>query len=395
MANRFDRVILVVLDSVGIGAMPDAADFGGADATRASTLANTARAVDGLFLPNLGRLGIGNLTPIEGTPPAAPPMAIVARAALAAPNKDTTSGHWEMMSAILENRLNTYPDGFPADLIELFKQEAEVDGVLANKVASGTEVIMEYGDEHVRTGWPIVYTSADSVFQVAAHEEAFGLERLYKVCAAARRILRGKYEVGRVIARPFLGASSSYQRTANRHDYSLEPPVPTVLDRLVEKRIPVLGIGKIQDIFAGKGVPENWKSVSNLEGVEKTLQAMAERPTGLVFTNLVDFDMLFGHRNDAPGYARSLEEFDALLPGIESRLKPGDLLIITADHGNDPTTPSTDHDREYCPIIARHPGLERGKHLADRRSLADIGATVAEIFGVPAAAGESFLAELE
>lgn len=387
---RFSRVLLVVLDSVGIGEMPDAAAYGDVGS---NTLGNTSKSVGGLSMPNLGRFGLGNLTDVTGVPPVSNPAAVIGRAALAAPNKDTTSGHWEMMTAVLKTKLNTYPDGFPPDLIDLFKKEAKIDGILGNCVASGTEVIEQYGDEHCRTGFPIVYTSADSVFQVAAHEETFGLERLYQICEVARRILAGPWEVGRVIARPFLGSAGKYQRTSNRHDYSLVPPVPTVLDRLTERGIPVHGVGKIQDIFAGCGVPKNYKTKNNADGVAKTLQVLAEQSTGLIFTNLVDFDMLFGHRNNAPGYAQCLEEFDAALPSIMAALTPGDLLIICADHGNDPTTPSTDHCREYCPILCWHQAV-KGGHIGTRRSLADIGATIAENFSVQPSEGESFLSSL-
>lgn len=385
--SKFNRVILIVLDSVGVGEMPDAAEYGDVGS---NTLGNIARSVGGLKLPHLGALGLGNLTTVAGVPPTDVPKACFGKAALAAPNKDTTSGHWEMMTAVLKIKLNTYPDGFPSDVIDLFKREAKVDGVLGNCVASGTEVIEKFGDEHVRTGFPIIYTSADSVFQVACHEEAFGLERLYNVCKAAREILRGKYEVGRVIARPFIGSNGNYTRTSNRHDYSLEPPVPTVLDRLTEKDIPVLGIGKIQDIFADRGVPENHKTKNNADGVAKILEAMRERTSGLIFANLVDFDMLFGHRNDVEGYARSLEEFDVVLPEIVGALRNDDLLIICADHGNDPTTPGMDHSREYCPILVTHSSMTAGRDLGTRRSLADIGATVAEIFGVIPSEGDSF-----
>ncbi len=367
--------------------MPDAAEYGDVGS---NTLGNLARAVGGLKAPHFGALGLGNIIEVAGVPPVDKPAASWGKAALAAPNKDTTSGHWEMMTAVLKTKLNTFPDGFPDELIDLFKREAHVDGVLANKVASGTEVIAEYGQEHVRTGWPIVYTSADSVFQIACHEESFGLERLYEICESARRLLTGKYEVGRVIARPFLGTPGSYKRTSNRHDYSLEPPVPTVLDRLCEKNIPVLGIGKIQDIFAGRGVPENNKTKDNADGVAKIHAALQSHAKGFIFANLVDFDSLFGHRNDVAGYARAIEEFDVALPGILRKLSDRDLLIICADHGNDPTTPSTDHNREYCPILAWRSG-GTGRNIGIRRSLADIGATVADVFGVTPSEGESFL----
>ncbi len=380
----------MVLDSVGIGEMPDAAEYGDAGS---NTLAHTAAAVGGLRMPNMGRLGLGNLTDVAGVPPVAVPEGVIGRAALAAPNKDTTSGHWEMMTCVLPTKLNTFPGGFPPEIIEAFCREAGVDGVLGNKVASGTDVITEFGDEHCRTGRPIVYTSADSVFQVAAHEETFGLERLYKACEAARRILAGPWEVGRVIARPFTGKSGAYKRTSNRHDYSLFPPVPTVCDRLTEAGIPVLGVGKIQDIFAGRGIPRNHKTKDNADGIAKTLLGLSEVKTGFVFVNLVDFDMVYGHRQDAPGYARCLEEFDAALPSLMAALGEGDLLILCADHGNDPTDSHTDHCREYCPILCWHPRIASG-HLGTRSSLADIGATIAENFGVTPSAGTSFLSHL-
>ena len=386
---NYKRVVLIVLDSLGIGEMPDAAEYGDVGS---NTLGNMARAMGGLKLPNLGKWGLGCLTDVMGVPPVSIPDAVIARAALAAPNKDTTSGHWEMMGVILKVRLNTYPNGFPDELIELFKKEANVDGVLANKAASGTEVIAEYGDEHLRTGFPIVYTSADSVFQIACHEEKFGLERLYKICDVARKICRGKFEIGRIIARPFIGSNGKYQRTTNRHDYSLEPPEPTVLENLCEKNIPVLGIGKIYDIFAGIGVPENWKTKNNEDGIAKTVEAIEKKKKGLIFTNLVDFDMVFGHRNNTPGYANAMEKFDLAIPRIIEGLVDGDLLIITADHGNDPTTPSTDHCREYCPVIAWSKGI-KGKNLGTFSSLADIGATIAENFGVTSIGGKSFLRE--
>jgi phosphopentomutase len=388
---EFSRVTLIVLDSVGIGEMPDAPAYGDEGS---NTLGNTARACGGLKLPNMGAMGLGNLTDVAGVPAVNPPAAVIGRAALAAPNKDTTSGHWEMMTCVLKTKLNTYPDGFPEDVIDAFCREAGVAGVLANKVASGTEVIAEYGDEHVKTGFPIVYTSADSVFQVAAHEESFGLERLYKVCEAARRVLAGDWEVGRVIARPFLGTSGAYKRTSNRHDYSLLPPVPTVLDRLCEKGIPVTGVGKIQDIFAARGVPKNFKTKDNADGVEMILRAMSEQSGGFIFANLVDTDMVYGHRNDWAGYGRCLEEFDAALPRITAAMKDDELLVICADHGNDPTTPSTDHSREYCPVLCWHKRLAKGADVGIRRSLADIGATVAEIFGVVPSEGDSFAAAL-
>lgn len=384
----FNRVIVIVLDSLGCGAMPDAAAYGDAGS---NTLGHLAAAVGGLKAPHLGALGLGNIIEVAGVPPAAKPRALYGKCTLAAPNKDTISGHWEMMGCVLKVQLRTYPKGFPKDLLDRFMREAKVDGILANTVASGTEVIAEYGDEHVKTGFPIVYTSADSVFQIAAHEQTFGLERLYQVCEAARRVCRGDHEIGRVIARPFIGEKGRYTRTANRHDYALTPPEPTVLDALVEKGVPVLGIGKIKDIFADRGVPDNQKTKSNADGIAKTLEAMRERPKGFIFTNLVDFDMLFGHRQDAPGYAKCIEEFDAELPRILAAMTDQDLLFITADHGNDPTDSHTDHCREYCPLLVYHKGLGEGRNVGVRKSLADIGATVAKVFGVKSGAGEPLL----
>jgi phosphopentomutase len=394
---RIERVVLVVLDSVGVGAMDDAAAFGDAGT---NTLANTARVVGGLDLPNLRRLGLGNVTEVAGVAPVENPAAAWGRCALASPNKDTLAGHWEMMGAVLRRPLPVFPQGFPRDLIEAVERATGVRGFLGNRPASGTEIIAELGDEHVRTGAPIVYTSADSVFQVAAHEDRFGLERLYDYCARARGVLAGDWEVARVIARPFVGTAGSYKRTPNRKDYALDPPGPTVLVRLVEAGIPVHGVGKIREIFNGKGVPTCEKTTSNDDGVEKILAALADRPRGLIFANLVDFDMLYGHRRDPRGYARSLEAFDEALPRILGRLGERDLLVLTSDHGNDPTHAGTDHTREYGLLLAHAPAVHAaraGRRLGDRASLADIGATIAEVFGVAAAdlpAGRSFLAEL-
>lgn len=384
---NYRRIVWVVLDSVGIGAMPDWAEYG--DPPGSNTLGNIARQ-RALALPNLGALGLGNIADFAGLSPAATPAAHYGRCALRSPGKDTTTGHWEMVGVILDKPFPLFPQGFPAEFLARF--EAEIGrGTLGNKTASGTEIIAELGEEHVRTGRPIVYTSADSVFQVAAHEEVIGLFELYRICEIARRMLQGPLEVGRVIARPFVGESGRFTRTANRKDYAVPPP-KMLLDALDRANVPVHSVGKIFDIFLGRGIRTYDKTKSNAEGVAKTIAALSEVDEGLIFTNLVDFDSLYGHRNDVEGYARALEEFDSGLPGLLAALQPEDLLILTADHGCDPTTASTDHSREYVPLLVK--GRHAGQSLGTRGSLADIGATVAENFGVSAIAGESFLAAL-
>jgi phosphopentomutase len=383
----YRRIVWVVLDSVGIGAMPDWADYG--DPPGSNTLGNIARQ-RGLSLPHLCSLGLGNIADFAGLAPAAVPGAHYGRCALRSPGKDTTTGHWEMVGVLLEKPFPLFPNGFPADFLARF--EAEIGrGTLGNKSASGTEIIAELGEEHVRTGRPIVYTSADSVFQIAAHEEVISLFELYRICEIARRMLQGPLAVGRVIARPFVGDSGRFTRTPNRKDYAVPPP-RMLLDALDRANVPVHSVGKIFDIFLGRGIRTYDKTKTNAEGVAKTIAALGELDEGLIFTNLVDFDSLYGHRNDVEGYARALEEFDAGLPGLLAALRPDDLLILTADHGCDPTTPSTDHSREYVPLLVK--GRQRGRSLGTRASLADIGATVAENFGVASTAGESFLARV-
>ena len=386
---RFRRVILIVLDSVGIGAMPDAADYGdeGSD-----TLGNLSRARP-LRLPNLARLGLGNIRPIAHVEPAAAPDGAYGKAALRSPGKDTTTGHWEMAGVVLDTAFPTYPAGFPPEVIRAF-ESATGRKVLGNYPASGTEIIQQLGEEHLRTGSPIVYTSADSVFQIAAHEEVIPLEELYRMCRAAREILQGRHRVGRVIARPFVGLPGSFRRTKNRHDYAIEPPPGMLLDRLVERGVFTYGVGKIRDIFCGRGLSDFVLMDGNTDGVNKTLAAMEKYPEGLLFTNLVDFDMLYGHRNDVEGYAGALEEFDAQLQTLLDRLRPDDLLLLTADHGCDPTTPSTDHSREYVPVLAYSPSARGGVNLGTRSTLADIGQTVAENFGVELLHGLSFLGSI-
>lgn len=387
-----DRVILIVLDSVGIGAMPDAAEYGDVGT---NTVGNMARSRGGLPLPNLGRLGLGNLVEIAGTPPAAAPEGALGRMALASVGKDTMTGHWELVGIKPEAPFRTYPDGFPPDLIEAFRREAGVPGVLCNGVASGTEVIKEYGEEHVRSGKPIVYTSADSVFQVAAHEEAFGLQRLYEICEVARRLLQPPHRVGRVIARPFVGSSATdFKRTPNRHDYAISPP-PMLLDFIKEAGLAVDAVGKISDIFDGHGITWSEHSKDNMNGVRLIHQRLEAGENGLIFANLVDFDMLYGHRRDVEGYARALMEFDRELPGLMAKLGPGDLLAITADHGNDPTHTGTDHTREYVPVLVTGAAVKPGAEIGTRPTLADLGATIGDLLGVPyKGEGSSFAGQI-
>jgi phosphopentomutase len=385
---KFDRVIWIVLDSVGIGEMPDASAYGDAGS---DTLGNIARQRP-LHLPNLCRLGLANIRPLSGLAPAAAPVAAFGKCALASPGKDTTTGHWEMAGIHLPKPFPIYPHGFPPEVMEEFERRIGRKS-LGNKPASGTEIIKELGEEHMRTGSPIVYTSADSVFQIAAHEDVIPLFELYKICETARDLLRGKHEVGRVIARPFVGVPGAFTRTANRHDYAVPPPRGMLLDQLKAAKIEVSSVGKIFDVFLGRGIGEHEKTKSNADGMTKTLEMMNEQDAGLIFVNLVDFDMLYGHRNDVEGYARALEEVDAWMPSLEAKLAPGDLAILTADHGCDPTTPSTDHSREYVPLLA-FGGNVHSVNLGTRASLSDVGQTVADNFGMRIDAGVSFLAEI-
>jgi phosphopentomutase len=386
----FSRVIWIVLDSVGIGEMPDAAKYGdvGSD-----TLGNIARERQ-LHLPNLCRLGLANIKPLTGLAPDAAPIGSYGKCALASPGKDTTTGHWEMAGIHLEKPFPLFPHGFPPEVMNPFESRIGRHAI-GNKAASGTEIIKELGDEHMRTGSPIVYTSADSVFQVAAHEEVIPLFELYKICETARDILRGPYEVGRVIARPFEGSPGNFKRTTNRHDYAVPPPKGMLLDQLADAHVNVFAIGKIFDVFLGRGIREYETTKSNADGMAKTLAAMEIAPDGLIFVNLVDFDQLYGHRNDVEGYARALEEVDAWLPAFEARLGDGDLAILTADHGCDPTTPSTDHSREYVPLLVYGRRARAGVNLGVRETLSDIGQTVARNFGTEIVRGRSFLNQLE
>ncbi len=383
----FRRVVLVVLDSVGIGEMPDAAAYGdvGSD-----TLGNIARRRP-VRLPNLCALGLANIRPFEGLAPSKNPSGCFGRCTLASPGKDTTTGHWEIAGIHLAEPFPLYPKGFPPDVLGEFERRTG-RRALGNCPASGTEIIERLGEEHLQTGSPIVYTSADSVFQVAAHEDVIPLPELYRMCEIAREILRGPHEVGRVIARPFVGRPGSFTRdSAARHDYAVPPPQGMLLDRLADRGVPVFSVGKIADIFLSRGVTRSMKTKDNAEGMAKTLQAIAELDRGFIFTNLVDFDMLYGHRNDVEGYARALEAADAWVPSLLGALGPADLAILTADHGNDPTTPSTDHSREYVPLLVSGPKARRGTSLGTRGSLADIGQTVAANFDTHIEKGSSFL----
>jgi phosphopentomutase len=386
----FPRVIWIVLDSVGIGAMPDAASFH--DDPGADTLGNIAR-LRGLKLPNLERLGLGNIKPLTGIAPSDAPTAAYGHCALASPGKDTTTGHWEMAGIHLDRPFPLFPHGFPPAIMQEFERCIGRSS-LGNKAASGTEIIQELGVEHMRTGSPIVYTSADSVFQVAAHEEVIPLWELYKICETARGILRGPYEVGRVIARPFAGTPGNFTRTANRHDYAVPPPKGMLLDRLEERGVLVHSVGKIFDVFLGRGIRESSKTKNNADGMAKTLEAMKDMAQGLIFVNLVDFDQQYGHRNDIEGYACALEEFDAWLPEFQETLRATDLAIFTADHGCDPTTPGTDHTREYVPLLVFGANVQPGVNLGLRASLSDIGQTVAANFGASLTHGASFLPQI-
>jgi phosphopentomutase len=365
------RACVIVLDAVGAGELPDAAEFGdeGSD-----TLGNVARAVGGLDLPNLEALGLGNVEPLEGCPPEPGAPAVAGRLLERSKGKDTTLGHWEMMGIVTPQPLPTYPHGFPFEVIDPFMHRTG-RGVLGNKAASGTEIIQELGEEHQRTGKWIVYTSADSVFQVAAHEQTIPLEELYDGCRIAREILTGKHAVGRVIARPFVGEPGNYERTPNRHDFSLEPRRPNYLTLMRESGTTVYGVGKIYDIFAGCDIDEHFFTKSNVEGITHTERLLRELDEGFVFTNLVETDMLWGHRNDPVNFHRCLQDFDRRLPDLLDALRAGDLLILTSDHGCDPTTPSTDHSREHALLLAYAHGRNAGGRIHEGE-FADVGATV-------------------
>lgn len=393
--ERAPRAIVLVLDSVGAGELPDAAEYGDVGS---NTLRNTSMAVGGLAMPHLQTLGLGNVTSITGVPPVSKARASWGRNAERSAGKDTTTGHWEMMGLVLEQPFPTYPHGFPPDVIDEFCRLTGYAGVLGNSVASGTLIIDQLGDEHMRTGLPIVYTSADSVFQIAAHEERFGLDELYRCCEVARKMLTGDHCVGRVIARPFVGPDDAgrYHRTHRRRDYAVQPFEPTVLDLLETAGIPVFGVGKIGDIFAWRAVTSSPHVTDNMDGFDKMLAEVRRPEPGFVFCNLVDFDMLWGHRNDAPAYAAGLEAVDRRIPELLDAMTDGDLLIVTADHGCDPTTASTDHSREYTPLIAKVKGVDAGVDLGTRSTFADIGETVLDFYGLAdrCGRGKSFYPEV-
>ncbi|CAN5888454.1 phosphopentomutase [soil metagenome] len=388
--TKFNRVVLIVLDGAGIGDMPDAEAWGdkGAD-----TLGHILESRP-VHLPNLQSYGLGNIRPLQGMWALANPRGSYGRCALRSNGKDTTTGHWEMTGIILETAFPTYPNGFPQKIIDQFIRETGVPGILGNVPASGTEIIKELGDEHVRTGKPIVYTSGDSVFQIAAHEQVIPLPQLYEICETARRMLDGQHKVGRVIARPFLGEPGGFYRTENRHDYSVSPPRENLLVALEDEGLDVVCIGKIASIYDSNGVTLDRTAKNNEQSIDQTIAALNDDSRGMIFSNLVDFDMLFGHRRDTEGFARALEHFDSRLPEIEAAMIDGDLVIITADHGNDPTFPGSDHTREYAPLLVYGKRARPGVDLRTRDSLADIGQTIAENFGLTLTAGRSFLAEI-
>jgi phosphopentomutase len=389
--GTFERVIWIVLDSVGIGPLPDAADYG--DVGR-NTLGHIAESRP-LQIPMLVKMGLANIAPLKHLPPTATPIGAFGKGATHSPGKDTTTGHWEMAGIWLDQAFPVYPNGFPHEIIEAFEKQIG-RGTIGNKPASGTEIIKELGEEHVRTGKPIVYTSGDSVFQIATHEDVIPVPELYRMCEIARKILDGPNRVGRVIARPFTGPVGNFVRTTRRHDYAVEPPKPMLLDVLKDRSVPVFGVGKIHDIYNGRGVEDYVTTTGNADGMQKLSAAAGERKRGLLFCNLVDFDMLYGHRKDVEGFAKSLEEFDSLLAEFLKQLGPSDLLIITADHGCDPDLrwKTTDHSREYVPILAFTPKNSSGANLGVRDTLADMGQTIAANFGATIPRGASFLSLL-
>lgn len=390
MSPPFRRVVLMVLDGVGIGALPDADAYGDVGA---NTLGHVAAACGGLHLPNLLRLGLGRVIELPGAIGSQQVIGGYGRMRERSVGKDTTTGHWELAGLEQQQPFATYPTGFPPEIIAAFTRSTGLEP-LGNIAASGTDILRMLGAEHLASGRPIVYTSADSVFQIAAHEEVIPVERLYQICRQARALL-DPYRVGRVIARPFVGSTAEdFRRTARRHDFSMPPGGETVLDRLVGAGLEVVGIGKIHDIFAGRGLTRSLCSDGNADGMAQTLVALEQLQAGLVFTNLVDFDMLYGHRLDALGFGRALEAFDAWLPQLQQALKAGDLLLITADHGCDPQVSGTDHTREYVPLLVWHPELDRGVDLGERGGFADVAATIAEALGVSGTPGESLLKSL-
>jgi len=389
--NRFNRIVLMVLDSAGIGEMPDAADWGDAGA---DTLGNILKSRK-VNLPNLQRLGLANIRPLQNLEVIENPIGNYGKCTLKSNGKDTTTGHWEMAGIILTKAFPTFPQGFPQRIIDEFVTKTNVPGVLANVPASGTEIIKEFGEEHIRSGKPIVYTSADSVFQIAAHEEIIPIERLYEICEIARKILDGEDKVGRVIARPFLGTNANdFKRTENRHDYAVLPPSDNLLPLLKDNGFDVVCIGKIASIYDSLGVTEDLTARNNDQAIDQTINALNAKSRGLIFSNLVDFDMLYGHRRDTEGYAKALEHFDTRLPEILDAMREDDLFIITADHGNDPTFPGSDHTREFALLLVFGRNAKQSVDLGTRESLADIGQTISENFDLKLKDGVSFLNEI-
>jgi phosphopentomutase len=388
--TTFNRALVIVMDSVGIGELPDASRYGdeGSD-----TIGNVARRIP-LQLPTLRGLGLGRVARLGDPPPPSSPSAAFGRMAEASPGKDSVTGHWEMMGIVLDRPFPVFPNGFSTDIIDEFSRQTG-RGVLGNKAASGTQILDELGPEHLRTGSLIVYTSADSVFQIAAHEDVVPIPELYRACEIAYRLVGEGLGVGRVIARPFVGVPGHFRRTANRHDYALPPSGDTLLDRLKEAGLPVVAVGKIEDLFAGRGVTRALHTASDDDGMDQIERQMSELDRGLLYANVVDFDTLYGHRNDVEGYARNLERFDGRLARVLPSLRRDDLLMVTADHGNDPTTSSTDHAREYVPLLVTGPRVRAGIDLGTRATFADLGQTIAESFGVdPLPHGTSFLHEI-
>jgi phosphopentomutase len=392
---KYKKAILIVLDSVGIGELPDAGSYGDKGA---NTISHVARAVNGLKVPHLIELGLGNIEGADGLQRAGTAQGCFGKMTEASAGKDSTTGHWEIAGIITKRPFPLYPHGFPRELIDQFLRLTGCRECLGNTAASGTEIINELGDEHVRTGFPIIYTSADSVFQIAAHNDVIPLERLYEICRITReRVVINEHRVGRVIARPFTGASGRYARTPDRRDYAVEPPAETVLDLLSGMDVETVGIGKIDDLFCGRGLRKKLHTKSNAEGIDEIIRTGRSMQSGFLMANLVDFDMLYGHRQDAGGFARALEEFDSALPDIRRCIGEDDVLLLTADHGNDPTDQSTDHTREYVPVLGYSVSGKRNVNLGVRSSFADVGKTLGEFFGCPQAeklAGKSFLAEI-
>ncbi|MTI68307.1 MAG: phosphopentomutase [Firmicutes bacterium] len=383
-----NRVTLIVLDSVGIGELPDAKEYGDEGS---NTLNNIVKATGDLKIPNLVKLGIGNIDGVNKVNKTNKALGAYGRSKEKSAGKDTTTGHWEIAGILMDKPFPTYPNGFPKEVIDKFEKAIETK-ILGNKPASGTKIIEELGNKHIETGYPIVYTSADSVFQIAAHEDVIPVKKLYEMCEVAREILKGKHGVGRVIARPFIGEAGNFKRTSRRHDYSLKPKHETMLDSIKNKNYEVKAVGKIVDIYSGQGITQSVHTENNMDGVDQTIKYMKESFNGLIFTNLVDFDMKYGHRNNPKGYGQALENFDKRLPEIMENLREDEVLIITADHGCDPTTESTDHSREYIPILIYGKAIKADTNIGTRETFSDIGATVVDMLNAKEIKnGKSFL----